>query len=219
MQKHFKIAALEKADIQKVFRKFLLAYRSTPHSDCTLFSFMFGREMRTKLPQLDYSAENPEVARDRHMDYKVKIKMKEYADKNAVESSIGQGGIVVLENERTSKSEPNFNPEKYTVISLNGSDMVCKVGRTGKIVRRQVQFAKKLLDIPFEMKEEVIYAPPKASAESEPDVSVSVPQPPEEQMTMGDSASMATTCTSTEMRRSRRVHRLPIKLDDYIVEH
>ena len=79
--KVLKIAALEKADIQKEFRKFLQAYRSTPHSatGCTPFSLMFGREMRTKLPQLDYSVANPEVARDR--DRKYKLKMKEYSDK------------------------------------------------------------------------------------------------------------------------------------------
>ena len=189
----------------------MLAYRSTPHSatGCTPFSLMFGREMRTLLPQVDYCAENPVVARDTDMEYKVK--MKEYADKNAVESIIRQGDIVVLRNERAGKLEPNFNPEKYTVVSRNSSDMVCKAVRTGNIARHQVQFAKKLFDIPFRIEVEVITVPPKEVEESEPDISVSVPQPQEEQTT-GDSATMTTTSTSTGKRRSGRVRRPPIKL-------
>ena len=57
----------------------------------------------------------------------------------------------MLKNERTAKLEPNFRPEKYTVISLDGSDMVCQSSETGHIVRRNVQFAKKLSVIHFSL--------------------------------------------------------------------
>ena len=141
--KVLKIATLEKANIQREFRKFLVAYRSTPHSGtgCTPFSLMFGREMRTKLPQLDYSASDPEVARDRDMEYK--IKYKDYADKKAADSEIKEGDTVVMRNERQGKLEPNFKPEKYKVVGMSGSDIVC-TDSSGETVRRNVQFAKKL---------------------------------------------------------------------------
>ena len=57
--------------------------------------------------------------------------MKECADKKAVESSIRQGDIVVMKDERTAKIEPNFRPVKYIVISLYGSDMVRQSCETG----------------------------------------------------------------------------------------
>ena len=49
-----KIACVEKKDLQVEFRKFLVAYRSTPHSAtrCTPFALMFGGEIRTTILQL-----------------------------------------------------------------------------------------------------------------------------------------------------------------------
>ena len=129
-------------------------YIFTPHSTTGFapFLFKFGREMRTKVPKLDYSAENPEVARDRDMEYKV---MK-FKDKNEVESRIRQGDTVVLKNERTGKLEPNSNPEKYTVVNLHCSDMVFTAIRTGNIVRHLVQFVRKVSHSPFQTEEEMI---------------------------------------------------------------
>jgi len=136
--KVLKIATLEKADIHKEFRKCLVAYRSTPHSGTgsTPFSLMFGREMRTKLPQLDYTGSNPEAARERDMEYK--LKLKEYADRKAVESDIKEGDTVVMRNERQGKLEPNFRPEKFKVVGMSGTDVVCQSDQTGNTVRRVV---------------------------------------------------------------------------------
>ncbi|XP_032233880.1 uncharacterized protein K02A2.6-like [Nematostella vectensis] len=109
IEKILKIATVEKKDLQKEFRKFLVAYRSTPHTStgCTPFSLMFGREMRNKLPQLDYSAAAiPEVARERDMEYK--LKMKDYANKKAADSNIQEGDIVVMLNVTKDKLQPNF---------------------------------------------------------------------------------------------------------------
>lgn len=79
--KVLKIARLEKKDLLTEFRKFLIAYRSTPHMGTGLspFSLMFGREMRTKLPQLNYSTINTDFAKDN--DAKYKLKLKEYANR------------------------------------------------------------------------------------------------------------------------------------------
>ena len=52
--KVLKIACVEKKIPQVKFRKFLVAYRSTPRSGtgCPPFALMFGREIRTKISQL-----------------------------------------------------------------------------------------------------------------------------------------------------------------------
>ena len=73
--KVLKIASVEKKDLQVEFRKFLVAYRFTPHSGkrCTPFALMFGREMRTKILQLETSVRSKEVVRDHDAEYKVRM--------------------------------------------------------------------------------------------------------------------------------------------------
>ncbi|EDO28584.1 predicted protein [Nematostella vectensis] len=202
IEKILKIATVEKKDLQKEFRKFLVAYRSTLHTStrCTPFSLMFGREMRNKLPQLDYSAAAiPEVARERDMEYK--LKMKDYADKKAADSNIQEGDIVVMRNKTKGKLQPNFRPEKYKVINLNGPDMIVQSKQNGSTVRRNIQFAKKV-------------------QVAEPDTEVEVSEPePETEHTGPDKVTMATETSAPEVRRSVRVRKPPVKFADYLVNH
>ena len=202
--KVLKIAALGKADLQKEFRKFLIAYRSTPHTGtgCTPYSLMFGREMRTKLPQLDYSADNLEVARDRDREYK--LKYKDYADRRAVERDIKEGDSVVMKNERHGKLEPNFSPERYTVLSKTGSDLVCE-SQSGTTVRRNIQCAKKLEVAEGVDGNEVSDLTVGAGVEKPAAVSMPVDPPP--------------TPDPTEQsgRTSGRVRQPPARFKDYVV--
>ena len=64
--------------------KFLMAYRSTLHVNTGAFSYflMFGQEMRTKLPALDFSqAGHKSLEEIRDRDWINKMKEKEYVDK------------------------------------------------------------------------------------------------------------------------------------------
>ena len=142
--KVLKIASVEKKDLQVELRTFLVAYRSTPHSGtgCTPFALMFGKEMRTKILQLETSVRSKEVVRDHDTEYKVGLKA--YADRNASESKIEVGDTVVLKHENRSKLDPNFKPERFTVTGLDGSDMVVCADKDGAVKRRNVRFAKKL---------------------------------------------------------------------------
>ena len=127
-----KIACVEKKDLQVEFRKFLVAYRSTPHygTGCTPFALMFGREMRTKILQLQTSVRSKEVVRDNDAEYK--LRMKAYADRNASESKVEVGDTGVLKHENRSKLDPNFKPERFNVTGLDGSDMVVCADKDGK---------------------------------------------------------------------------------------
>ena len=61
--------------------KFLMAYRSTPHvsTGASPYFLMFGREMRTKLPALDFGqAEHQLMEEIRDRDWINKMKRKEY---------------------------------------------------------------------------------------------------------------------------------------------
>ena len=92
--KSIQIAQIEGKDWRQELQTFLIAYRSTPQmtTGATPFYLMFGREMRSKLPDLRQEAPvtNEEV-RDR--DWSRKLSQKEYVDakRRATESEIEIG--------------------------------------------------------------------------------------------------------------------------------
>ena len=139
-----KIACAEKEDLQVEVRTFLVAYRSTPHSGtgCTPFTSVFGREIRTKILQMETSVRSREVVRDSDVHYKVRVNA--YADRNAPESKVEVRETVVLKHENRSKLDPNFKPERFTGTDLDGSDMVVCADKDGSVKRRKVSFAKNL---------------------------------------------------------------------------
>ena len=96
---------------------------------------MFGKEMRTKISQLETSVKSIEVVRDKH-----KLRMKAYADRNFSESKVEVGDTVVLKHESWSKLDPNFKPERSTVQL----SMVVCADKYGSVKRCNVSFAKEL---------------------------------------------------------------------------
>ena len=94
-----KIAQEEGKRWKDELNKFLLAYRTTPHSTTgmTPASLMFGRELKTKLPELRPNKSMlDESFRDR--DWKHKLSSKFYADKqrNATFNPVVPGDKVLL---------------------------------------------------------------------------------------------------------------------------
>lgn len=77
-------------------------------------------------------------ARDRDVQYK--MKMKEYADRNSKEHSIGQDDTVVMRREVKGKLDTNYNPEPYQIVDFQGSDMICS-DPNGHVIRRHVLVA------------------------------------------------------------------------------
>ena len=90
--KCLRIAHLEKKNLRTELVTWLTAYRSTPQvtTGATPFSLMFGREMRSKLPEL--RGETVDVSREktRDKDWSNKLKGKRYEDdkRGAVRKSI-----------------------------------------------------------------------------------------------------------------------------------
>ena len=174
--------------------KGLVAYRSTPHSGtgCTPFPLMFGREMRTKILQLETSVRSKEVVRDNDAEYTVR--MKAYADRYASESNVEGGDTVVLKHENRCKLDPNFKPERFTVTGLDGSDMVVCAHKDGFVKRCNVRFAKKL------------QSPSAVGTEEPQGVAVEAPRPLQ---------SSDVVVPKEPLRMSTREHRLPIRFQDY----
>lgn len=90
------ISQNQKRDWRQDLLKYLIMYRSTPHSTTakTPSEVMFGRTIRDKQPKIDQPMEIDEELRDQ--DFLSKEKGKEYADKrrHAKPSEIEVGDIV-----------------------------------------------------------------------------------------------------------------------------
>lgn len=143
--KTLKIAVVEGKRWTEELPKFLLAYRSTPQvsTGATPAFLMFGREIKTKLPELrpDKSVIN-ESTRDR--DWSHKLTQKAYADgkRGAAPSPIVPGDQVLLKNTKsTGKLAPNFEPEPYTVLAKDGHQVTVKSSE-GAVYRRDSSWVK-----------------------------------------------------------------------------
>ncbi|PFX28921.1 Uncharacterized protein K02A2.6 [Stylophora pistillata] len=123
--KRMKIAQAEGKEWKKEVRKYVVAYRSTPHTTTGVSpaELLFGRKMRTKLPELKEESTESEM-RDR--DGEMKAKTKWYADKkrNAQESYLAPGDQVLAKQECKNKSSTPFAPEPYDVITKTGNSVV-----------------------------------------------------------------------------------------------
>ena len=124
--KRMKIAQAEGKEWKKEVRKYLVAYRSTPHTTTGVSpaELLFGRKMRTKLPELKEESTESEM-RDR--DGEMKAKVKWYADtqkRNAQESDLAPGDQVLVKQECKNKLSTPFAPEPYDVVTKTGNSVV-----------------------------------------------------------------------------------------------
>lgn len=146
--KSLKIAHGKGLPLHKELRKFLVAYRSTPHSTTGVapFTLMFGRSMKTKLPAVDSDVglqQLQQEAADR--DSLVKTRAKQQVDDKLLgrkADDIMVGDQVLLQQRLTNKLDSTYSDKPHTVVAKQGTDIVCDDGNGG-IVRRNVSFAKR----------------------------------------------------------------------------
>ncbi|PFX19169.1 Uncharacterized protein K02A2.6 [Stylophora pistillata] len=98
--KALKIAKAEKKSIWTEMRKFLTAYRTTPHSSTgvTPAKLLFNKEIRSKIPELGNSRYSDSEARDKDADAEMKQERTDYADgkRAAQERELEPGDIILL---------------------------------------------------------------------------------------------------------------------------
>ena len=201
--KALKVAEAEGKKWQEELPKFLLAYRSTPQvsTGATPAYLMFGRELKTKLPELrrQDSILN-QTTKER--DWRQKLSQKAYADEKnrASTNPVAPGDQVLLKNTKTTgKLAPNYEKEPYTVLTKEGHELMLK-SKDGGIYRRDSSFVK-----PFNPPEEV-------------DLPLTVNLPSEGEQVTSEELSEKPLDTVIEHARPKRVTRLPNKFKDYVVE-
>ena len=118
-------AYLEGKVWRQEINRFLLQYRTTPHSVTKIApcELLFNRQVRGKLPCIERKIVINRHAEARENEAKSQSYHKQYADKrrNAKESTITVGDRVLVKQIRRNKITPRFNHTPYFVISRKGS--------------------------------------------------------------------------------------------------
>lgn len=118
-----------------------------PHArlKVTPFELLVGFKYRGQFPSLWDESQSKELDREniRELDAEAKLYSKHYADevRGAKESGIKVGDVVLLSQQRNSKSDPMFSSERFTVITRVGAKVVVVSGN-GVQYTRNVQDVK-----------------------------------------------------------------------------
>lgn len=145
--KRLQIAQATGKDWRDELLKFLIMYRSTPHSTTMKApaELMFGRNIRDKIPSISQPMERNEELFDR--DKQKKEEGKEYSDnkRKASHSDIQEGDNVLVKRlKKTNKLDTAFNPVEHRVVTKKGPDTLVEDLSTNKIYRRNVAHLKKI---------------------------------------------------------------------------
>lgn len=117
-----------------------------PHArlKATPFELMVGWKFRGNFPSLWKEDANKELDRIdlRERDSEAKHASKKHADmvRGAKESDIKIGDVVLLHQQRKSKTDPSFSAERFTVIARTGAKVVVMSGNG-------IQYARNVHDI------------------------------------------------------------------------
>ena len=190
-----------------------MAYRSTVHPATgeTPSKLMFGREIRTKIPELstNYHHINDDV-KDTNVENK--MKMKAYRDQKvrARESDIQIGDRVLLLQRKEDKLSTAFRNEEFEVIDRNGTQVTVE-SPTGARYTRNTSHIKPIItegQISTENRELVLGIPDVRNEINTPAI-------------IGITASDSTTApdavdSSPRLPRPTRTCAVPRYLDDYV---
>ena len=141
--KRMKIAQAEGKDWKEEILSYLVAYRANPHPSTgkSPAELLFGRKIRTKMPQLTPEIDDLEV-RDHDAEKKGLSRLYADAKRNARESDIAPGDTVLLRRENPGKLETPFFPEPHQVISKAGSKVTVQAP-SGATYSRNSTWVKK----------------------------------------------------------------------------
>ena len=146
LRKFLQIAHLEGENWITELLVWLIAYRSTPQTKTgtTPCYMTFGREVRSKLPDLKRETVGVPGEEVRERDWSTKFTGKAYADlkRGATPRNIRVGETVLLKAEKTNKLSTNFNPDPFKVVQKTGSEVTLR-NEAGFELKRNTALVKK----------------------------------------------------------------------------
>ena len=124
--KSMRIAQAEGKNWKKELVRYLATYRTTPHTVTGVCpaELLFGRKIRTKMPELRETSVNDDELRDR--DWEKKMKAKTYADerRGAQPNDLQTGDQVLLKKKKSDKLSAKFESEPYEIVEKKGNSVV-----------------------------------------------------------------------------------------------
>ena len=124
--KSMRIAQAEGKNWRKELVHYLATYRTTPHTVTGVCpaELLFGRKIRTKMPELRETTVNDGELRDR--DWEKKVKAKTYADerRGAQANDLQTGNQVLLKKKKSDKLSAKFESEPYEIVEKKGNSVV-----------------------------------------------------------------------------------------------
>ena len=142
--KVIRIAVNAGKDWKTELRKFLLAYRNSPHASTKISpaKMMFGRNLQDKLPSTPKSNSSI-VNQAKRNDTKAKERMKNNADSGRKPSDIKVGDTVLLSQRKKNKFSTPFSITPYTVVHRKGSAIDIQDNK-GRQYRRNVAAVRRI---------------------------------------------------------------------------
>ena len=199
---------------------YLVMYRSTPHSTTgrSPAELLFGRKIRTKLPDLNYYETQYLNVRD--VDAEKKGKGKLYGDsrRGASENDISVGDRVLLKQNRENKLDTVFHPNPHIVREKKGNSVVVE-SNEGVQYRRNVThvkpFHERARNGSHNAKDQ---EPNQNQADLEPSPIVTQPVRQDSEI-LDQDPNLETHFKSPEITSSRPVRekKTPIRLKDYVL--
>ena len=114
-------------------------YRTTPHRTTgkTPALLLMNRELRTKMPGIQQTLNNPISTDVKKTDADSKQKSKSLADKKrrATSHQFKKGEMVLLRQLHVNKFSTTFHHDPLEIININGSQIIMR-SKTGQIYRR-----------------------------------------------------------------------------------
>ncbi|XP_055604197.1 uncharacterized protein K02A2.6-like [Uranotaenia lowii] len=149
--KRLMISQATNADWVEELHKYLLMYRSSPHSTTkrTPSEMLLGYNIRDRLPSIFQPKDQNEDEETVDRDKTAKEIGKQYADKrrNAKPSSISEGDTVLIKKmSKTNKLAPNFEPKTYKVLKRKGGDVIVSAEESGVKYRRHISHLQRIPD-------------------------------------------------------------------------
>lgn len=145
------IAKLTKSSFNEALSEYVAAYNSWPHSVTKIppGELMFGRPVRTLLPnlKLDTPCNNDEGLRERDVVAKFSRNAREDIRRNAGESDIRVGDLVLMMQVKRDKADTTYKNALHRVIKIEGNGRVSLMDMDShRMYERNIKHLKKYIE-------------------------------------------------------------------------